>query len=143
MKILVLAVGRRRADPLLEAEGEYLVRLRRHATLEIRDLRDDAALLAAIPARARLIALDEHGEQWASADLARRLIADHEMRGGGAPLVFVVGGADGLPDAVRARAERLLAFGRVTLPHRLARLVLIEQIYRAFSILRGEPYHRE
>ena len=141
MKILLLAVGRRRADPLLEAEAEYLTRLRRHVSLEIREPRDDEALLAALPARARLIALDERGELCSSADLAR-LVADHEMRGAGVPLVFVIGGADGLPAAVRARAERQLAFGRITLPHRLARLLLVEQIYRAFSIVRGEPYHR-
>ena len=95
-----------------------------------------------MPARARLVALDERGELLSSEDLARKVIGAHEQHGGGNPLCFAIGGADGFGAEARARADRLLAFGRITLPHRLVRVVLAEQIYRAYSILRGEPYHR-
>jgi 23S rRNA (pseudouridine1915-N3)-methyltransferase len=70
------------------------------------------------------------------------MLADEEQRGAGRTLVFAIGGADGFSDAVRAKATVILAFGRITLPHRLARIVLVEQLYRAFTIVRGEPYHR-
>jgi 23S rRNA (pseudouridine1915-N3)-methyltransferase len=142
VKVLVLAVGRLKEDYWAAAEAEYLKRLRRHAQVEVREVKDEAGLLDALPPRAHLIALDERGELWSSEDIARRLIAEEEQRGGGAPLVFAVGGAEGLGEAVARRATRRLAFGRITLPHRLARIVLLEQLYRAYSILRGEPYHR-
>ena len=78
-----------------------------------------------------------------SAELARDVIAAEEMRGGGAPVWFVIGGADGLGDALRSRARQLLSFGRFTIAHRLVRVLVMEQLYRAFKIARGEPYHRE
>lgn len=123
------------------AEAEYRKRLGRYTKLEVREVKDDAALLVALPVRARVIALDGRGECWSSEDLAS-FVAGEELHGAGAPLVFVIGGPDGLSDAVRRRAHRQLAFGRITLPHRLARIVLLEQLYRAYTILRGEPYHR-
>ena len=141
MKILVLAVGRLKESHWRDAQDEYLKRLKRYAPTEIKECKDDAALLAAVPARAHLVLLDERGENWSSEEIAKKLIAAEEAHGGGAPLVFCIGGADGLPAPLRARAVRTLAFGRATLPHRLARVVLLEQIYRAYTILRGEPYH--
>lgn len=142
MKILVLAVGRLKEAWLGEAQAEYLKRLRRYADVEVRELGDDAALLGAVPARARLYALDERGDNLSSEELARRVVAAEEQHGGGAPVVFAIGGPEGLLAEVRRRAVRTLAFGRITLPHRLARIVLLEQLYRAYSILRGEPYHK-
>jgi 23S rRNA (pseudouridine1915-N3)-methyltransferase len=141
VKIFVLAIGRLKEDFWADAEGEYLKRLRRHVTLEVREVKDDAALLAAVPARAKLIVLDERGAQMSSPELAK-LVGDEQQRGGGDALVFAIGGAEGFPDAVRQKAWKTLAFGRITLPHRLARVVLLEQIYRAFTILAGEPYHK-
>jgi 23S rRNA (pseudouridine1915-N3)-methyltransferase len=141
VKLLVLAVGRLKEAHWREAEDEYVKRLKRYCSLEVREVKDDAALLAAVPARAHVILLDERGEAWSSPEIARKLIADEESHGGGATLVFCVGGADGLPAELRAKAKRTLCFGRITLPHRLARIVLLEQIYRAYTILRGEPYH--
>lgn len=142
MKILVLAVGRLKEEYFREAEAEYRKRLRRYADVDVREVKDDRALLQALPPRARLVALDERGEAWSSEELARRLIAAEEQHGGGAPLVFAIGGAEGLSAGVREKAVRSLAFGRITLPHRLARIVLLEQLYRAYTILRGEPYHK-
>ena len=136
MPIRILAVGRLKEDFWTAAEAEYRKRLRRYADVEVTEVKDDAALVAALPPRATVIALDERGDLVTSETLAR------EVLGRIAQPTFVVGGAEGLPEAVRARAARLIAFGRITLPHRLARIVLLEQIYRGFTILRGEPYHK-
>jgi 23S rRNA (pseudouridine1915-N3)-methyltransferase len=108
----------------------------------VREVKDDSALIAALPPRARLCALDSGGEILSSEEIARKIVGAAEQHGGGAPLAFAIGGPDGLGAEVKARAERLVAFGRITLPHRLARIVLLEQLYRAYAILRGEPYHR-
>jgi 23S rRNA (pseudouridine1915-N3)-methyltransferase len=141
MRLIVLAVGRLKEAYLREAEDEYKKRLRRHARLEIIECKDDTQLLARIPGQAQVVLLDERGRPWSSPELAHELIAPAEQHGGGAPLCFCIGGADGLPAALRSRAAHTIAFGRITLPHRLARLVLVEQLYRAFTIVRGEPYH--
>ena len=101
-----------------------------------------SGLLAALPAGAHLYAFDERGESITSAQLAE-LVATEQSHGGGAPVVLAIGGADGHGDALRARATKLLAFGRMTIAHRLVRVLVLEQLYRAFKIVRGEPYHRE
>ena len=142
LRIRILAVGRLKEDYLRAAEGEYLKRLRPYCQVAIDEVADEAALLRKVPDGAALVALDERGELVTSEELARGLIGNEEQRGGGRPLVFAIGGADGHSDAVRRRADRLIAFGRVTIAHRLVRLFLAEQIYRAFTILRGHPYHR-
>ncbi len=142
---MILAVGRPvrglKQRHWAAAEADYLARIRRYTPIEVRELGDEPALLAALPERGRLVLCDERGDNLSSEELARKLIAVEELRGGGAPLCFAVGGADGFSAAARARAARAIAFGRITLPHRLARIVLYEQIYRAYTILRGEPYH--
>ncbi len=142
MKITILAVGRLKEKHWAAAEADYLARLSHYAQVELREVTGDPALLAALPAKGKLIALDERGELLSSEELARKVVGAHEQHGGGAPLCFAIGGADGFSAPVRQRAERFVAFGRITLPHRLARVLLLEQIYRSYSILRGEPYHR-
>ncbi|HKA90155.1 MAG TPA: 23S rRNA (pseudouridine(1915)-N(3))-methyltransferase RlmH [Haliangiales bacterium] len=136
MSVLVLCVGRLKEDFWEAAEAEYQKRLRRYADVKVREVKDEAALVAAIPPRASLVALDRRGDLVTSEALAREILA-------GLPQVaFAIGGAEGLGDELRARARRIIAFGRITLPHRLARVLLLEQIYRGFSILRGDPYHK-
>ncbi len=142
MKIGIVAVGRLKEDYFRAAEAEYRKRLRAYCTLDLTEVKDEAGLLRALPTGAHLYALDERGEQLTSEAFAGELLADEAMRGGGAPVVFAIGGPDGHSDEVRRRATRLLAFGRATIAHRLVRLVLLEQIYRGFRIIRGEPYHR-
>ena len=97
-------------------------------------------LLAAVPAGAIVVALDERGKALPSEAFAAR-IGDWRDRGAG-DLAFLIGGADGHGDAVRARADFLLAFGPMTWPHMLVRGMLAEQLYRAQQILAGHPYHR-
>ena len=99
------------------------------------------ALLAAIEPGAYVVACDEHGSTWTSRGLARRI---GDWRDGGERrLVFIIGGADGLSEAVLSTARDRLAFGPQTWPHALARLMLAEQVYRAVTILGGSPYHRD
>ncbi|BCX19310.1 MAG: ribosomal RNA large subunit methyltransferase H [Geminicoccaceae bacterium] len=151
MRCLVLAVGRCRDPALGELLARYLDRL--PWPVEIREIEartadparrrseEGRAILAASPPEAPLVALDERGVVLTSRAFAERLGRWREE--GRRTVAFAIGGADGLDPAVRARADLVLALGRLTLPHELARLVLVEQLYRAHSILAGHPYHRE
>jgi 23S rRNA (pseudouridine1915-N3)-methyltransferase len=143
LNIHLLVVGKLKESYFRDAEAEYLKRLRPYCRLEIGECKSEAALLRAIPERARLIAFDERGREFKSEVFAREILGDAELHGGGAPLVFAIGGADGHSEAVRKRASHLLSFGKATIAHRLVRLIALEQIYRGYRILRGEPYHRE
>jgi len=142
VKIVVAAVGRLKEPYLVAAEAEYVKRLRPYCTLAVTEAKDEAALLASLPAGAHVYAFDERGDSLTSADFAA-LLAHEASHGGGAPVAFAIGGPDGHGDALRARAHKLLAFGRMTIAHRLVRVLVLEQIYRAFKITRGEPYHRD
>lgn len=142
MNITILVVGRLKEDYLRAAEAEYLKRLRPYCKLSIVEKKDERGVLAALPNNANVYALDERGDALDSDEFANKLIGTEAMHGRGAPVVFVIGGADGHTDALRKRAKRLIAFGRLTIAHRLVRVILLEQIYRAFKILKNEPYHR-
>lgn len=142
MKITIAVVGRLKEPYFVAAEAEYTKRLRPYCTLAVTEAKDEAALVASLPANAHIYAFDERGDAITSAELAQ-LIGAEASHGGGAPIVFAIGGPDGHGDALRARARRLLAFGRMTIAHRLVRILVLEQLYRAFKILRGEPYHRD
>ena len=97
-------------------------------------MKDESRLRAAVPKGARIIVLDEHGRELSTAQFAKLLAA---------PAAFVIGGADGLSAATKAAADKLLRLSALTLPHALAQVVLLEQIYRAATLLTGHPYHRE
>lgn len=143
MKVRLAVVGRLKERYLRDAEAEYTKRLRPYCKLAITESRDEAALLASLPDRCHLYAFDERGDPITTREFAADILGHEEMRGGGAPVVFAIGGPDGHTDALRARAVRLLSFGRMTIAHRLVRLLAIEQIYRGYRVLRGEPYHRD
>jgi 23S rRNA (pseudouridine1915-N3)-methyltransferase len=151
--IRLVAVGRDRSGLYAPAVAEYAARLARHVRFELVEVaearkhagtvrareEEGEALLRRIGARERVVALDERGKEYTSAELARRLEA---WMAGGRDVALVIGGADGLSREVLARADETLALSRMTLAHRLARLVLVEQLYRAMTIVRGEPYHK-
>ena len=143
MKLLILAVGKLRDPWVAEGCAEYVQRLRPRMPIEIVELRRSEELLQRLPPRYGCWALDERGEQPSSRELAGRL--ERAMhRGKEQPgIALCIGGPDGLPEALRKRSDYLLSLSRLTLPHRLARLILLEQLYRAASILGGEPYHRD
>lgn len=146
MKYRLLCVGRRARDPLLDAADDYAKRIGRYAKLEIVRLKDGSAeserdaVLTRLRADERVVVFDERGEQVTTEELARRIA--RWQRDGVARLALVIGGADGVHADVKARADTQLALSRLTLPHRLALVVALEQLYRAHTLLRGEPYHR-
>lgn len=151
MAITIVAVGRLKAGPLQELCDEYRRRL--PFALEIREVeerrplsgaerkaREGELILKEMPKGALAIALDERGKAYDSAGFAKQLAAWRQQSGDN--LAFVIGGADGLSPAVLEKAAARLAFGAMTWPHLLARAMLLEQIYRAHTILTGHPYHR-
>lgn len=139
MRYHVVAVGRLRNAGLRAACDEYLKRLGRYTRVEEREVKDEARLPEAVPREARLVALSRRGDAWSSAELARRTAAwDQDGR----DVAFAIGGAAGLPPGVLRRAERVWSLSPLTFPHELARVIVVEQLYRAFTIRRGEPYHR-
>jgi 23S rRNA (pseudouridine1915-N3)-methyltransferase len=131
---VVLAVGRLR-PPFADDVEHYAKLLKRHARLELVEVREDEAVERRLPERAYVSLLAVDGRQVDSDGLSRFL---EERRQSGRDLCFVVGGAYGLE---LERAEHRLSLGPMTLPHQLARVVLLEQLYRAHKILAGEPYH--
>lgn len=142
MRVTIAAIGRLKEPYLVAAEAEYIKRLRPYVTLAVTEHADERALLAALPASAHLYAFDERGEQLTSQQFAE-LLATEASHGAGAPVVFAIGGADGHTGELRKRARKLVAFGKLTIAHRLVRILVLEQVYRAFKIIKGEPYHRE
>jgi 23S rRNA (pseudouridine1915-N3)-methyltransferase len=134
VRIIVLAVGRLR-PPFADDVQHYQKMLAGHARLEVVELREDAKVAGRIPERAHVVLLDSAGTEMSSEELAKWLEARRQE---GRDLCFVVGGPRGLS---LDRCDTKLSFGRVTLPHQLARVVLLEQLYRAHKILAGEPYH--
>lgn len=139
MRYRVVAVGRVKDAALRAACDGYLERLRHYAKLDEVEVKDEARLDGGIPAGSRLVALSRQGESWSSRELASRTERwEREAR----DVTFAIGGADALPDAVRSRADDVWSLSPLTLPHELARVVVYEQLYRAYTIRRGEPYHR-
>jgi 23S rRNA (pseudouridine1915-N3)-methyltransferase len=151
MQVIIAAIGRDRSGPTRDLFEDYcrrsawpirLVEIVPRTSQPIeRRLREEAErLLQPVPRDAVLVALDESGSELDSAGFAQRIATWQER--GQSTLVFAIGGADGLARDVLDRAETVLALGRMTWPHRLVRVMLAEQIYRASTILSGHPYHR-
>jgi len=146
MKITLVAVGKLKEKFLIEGVAEYSKRLKPFAKIEIREVAEQKSveeegkkLLAQVPKENFLIVLDVAGEFLTSEDFAKK-IADLNLRGV-SDITFLIGGAFGLSDEVKNAADFRLSFSKMTFTHQMARLILVEQIYRAFKINRGEPYH--
>lgn len=138
-----------------EGWHEYAKRLPAHCALQLIEItqasrtesssaavaikKEGERISAAIPKGARVIALDERGRQWSSVELSGQL--DHWMHDG-RDIALLVGGADGLDPSLRERADRLWSLSKLTLPHALVRVLVAEQVYRAWTLLSGHPYHR-
>jgi 23S rRNA (pseudouridine1915-N3)-methyltransferase len=151
MKIMVVAIGRAKASPERELFQTYSARLpwavelkeieiKKESDTNVRRNLEGEALLGSVPPQARLVALDERGRAETSGEFATRI--GRWQDDGARTIVFLIGGADGLNEAVRSRADTVLSFGALTWPHMLVRALLAEQLYRAHSILSGHPYHR-
>ena len=155
MKIHLLAVGVRMPDWVKAGYAEYAGRLPRECSLNLVEISagkrgghadiarlvraEGERLLAAVPSGSRIIALDERGREWSTVELAERLAGWLQE---GRDLSLLVGGPDGLDAVCRQRAEQLWSLSRLTLPHPLVRVVVAEQLYRAWSLLNHHPYHR-
>lgn len=144
MKLRIAWIGRTRSSPIQSLTAEYLKRLSRYAASDAHELMSEAALLKLIEKSTSrtppvLVLLDSRGRQLTSEEIANFL--DYHQSHGTQELLFAVGPADGWSDSTRASADTMLSFGKVTLPHQLARVVLLEQLYRGFTILKGHPYH--
>ncbi|WP_262690664.1 23S rRNA (pseudouridine(1915)-N(3))-methyltransferase RlmH [Kordiimonas aestuarii] len=153
MQLSIIAIGRMQRGPEQQLVDEYLKRLpwkssvveieikKQAANAEERKAREAERLLAAVPDGAALIVLDERGKALNSRAFAGKI--DAWQATGYSNLAIIIGGADGLHENVYARADLKLAFGTLTWPHMLVRVLLAEQIYRAWSINAGHPYHRD
>ncbi len=159
MKITCVAVGKIKEKYFLEAVQEYQKRLSRYCKLEILELQDEKTPDGASPALERqikeregerilkvlredayVIALAIEGKMPDSVELSQKL--EKLSVGGIAHIMFVIGGSLGLSETVLKRADELLSFSRITFPHQLMRVILLEQIYRSYRIMKGEPYHK-
>lgn len=148
MKITLFAVGRIKSSPFKDLSDQYLKRLGGSVTVKEIDSpksatsTQEAALIdKALPDSCFLIALDERGKSYTSPDFSDHLMIWRD-RAVGNHLCFLIGGADGLTNEIRSRANILLSFGQQTWPHMMVRVMLLEQIYRAQQIQVGHPYHR-
>ena len=155
MRARLIAVGERMPAWVADGFAEYRKRLSHDLPLELVEIRlgargkgrdparaiaeEGAAVLAALPKDASVIALDGRGKAWSSEDLAQAFL---RWRMDACDLAFVIGGPDGHAPEVLARADQRWSLGPLTLPHMLVRLVVVEQLYRATTILAGHPYHR-
>lgn len=159
MNITIIAVGKLKEKYLKQGIDEYLKRLSAYAKIQIIEIPDEKApeelsetemrlvkqkegqrIIAKIPNDAHVIALAIEGKMKTSEQLAADL--ERLMTYGKSKIALVIGGSLGLSDDVLARANEQLSFSKMTFPHQLMRLVLVEQVYRAFRIMRGEPYHK-
>lgn len=155
MKISLIAVGKLKETFWKQALGEYLKRLQSYADVEVIEVpdldpsrlgeaqtleREGEALLSRVPQSAIVVLLDIEGKLFTSEEIAD--LISSRANEGISHIAFVIGGSHGVSKAVRERADVKLSLGRVTLPHNLARVVIAEQIYRAFRIIRREPYHK-
>jgi len=154
MRVSLLAIGKPRHAGLADATRDYESRAARYWTLDVIEVREESGrsltpavvkdregqrMSERVPADARIVACDPGGDSLTSEDFAGWL---GDLRDRAQSVAFLIGGAHGLADVVRQRATRRISLAPWTLPHELARLVLAEQLYRAGTMLRGEPYHK-
>ncbi|MTI83537.1 MAG: 23S rRNA (pseudouridine(1915)-N(3))-methyltransferase RlmH [Firmicutes bacterium] len=159
MRVSVIAVGKLKEKYLLEAQREYLKRLRPYARMEITEVADESCgekdpesilekvkikegqrIIKALKPDSFIIALDRQGQEIDSESLARK-VSDLSLQGK-SYITCVIGGSLGLSGQVLQQADWKLSFSRLTFPHQLMRVILLEQIYRCFKIIRHEPYHK-
>jgi len=144
VKLKIAWIGKTKSPAIQALTDEYLKRLSHYAETEGVTLKDEDALLKLSAADARptkhvLVLLDSNGKQLSSQDLSK-FLGDHQDRNP-LPLLFAIGPANGFSDEARQSATLVLSLGKMTLAHELARVVVLEQLYRGFTILKGHPYH--
>jgi len=145
MKLKIVWIGKTKEAAIHALTDEYLKRISRYAEVEGVAVRDQDDLLTRFGkdtkprSKSTLMLVDSRGKEFSSEQFAK-FLGDYQERNP-LPLVLAIGGADGFSPETRSSAEQLISLGKMTLPHELARVVLLEQVYRAFTILAGHPYH--
>ena len=145
MKIKIAWIGKTKEAAIQALTDEYLKRISRYAQVEGTALRDQEALLEHCGRgkgggpKSTLVLMDLRGKEFSSEQFAK-FLGDYQDRNP-LPLLIAIGGADGFSAEVKSAAQQTISLGKMTLPHELARVVLLEQVYRAFTILKGHPYH--
>ncbi len=139
LNVKIVCVGTLRENYLRDAVKEYEKRLGAYCKLTTLELKNDAALPSALADKSYKIALCVEGKQLSSPELSR-LVESATVDGQGG-ITFVIGGADGLPESVKAMCAYRLSFSKMTFPHQLMRVILLEQVYRALNIQNGGHYH--
>ena len=147
MKIKIAWIGKTKEPAIQSLTAEYLKRISRYVEVEGIAVRDEAAVLAMAgragasksAAKSTLFLMDSRGKEFSSEQFAK-VLGDYQDRNP-LPVVFAIGGADGFSEQARAAAQQVISLGEMTLAHEVARVVLLEQVYRAFTILKGHPYH--
>jgi 23S rRNA (pseudouridine1915-N3)-methyltransferase len=140
VRIAVLPVGKIKSKPIAALADDYAARLSHYFSIELKPARDDRAVLERIEKGDFVVVLDASGIQMSSEELAK-FLSEHQMRAT-KRLVFAIGGPDGVGDQLHKRASCTLSLSKMTFPHELAQAILFEQLYRAATILKGEPYHK-
>lgn len=143
MKLNIIWIGKTKQPAIQTLTADYLKRLSYYVQTDSMSVGSEAALirmLEKVRPGAELVLLDSRGKEFSSEEFAK-FLDRYQTSGEARPLVFAVGPADGFSDDIRERAGLLLSLSKMTLPHELARVVMLEQLYRAFSILKGHPYH--
>jgi 23S rRNA (pseudouridine1915-N3)-methyltransferase len=143
VKLKIAWIGKTKDPAIASLTEEYLKRISRYSGVEGIVLRDEADLVAklgpAAKTKSTLVLLDSRGKEFSSEQFAK-FLGDYQERNP-LPLVLAIGGADGFGAEARSVAHHIISLGKMTLAHELARVVLLEQVYRAFTILKGHPYH--
>lgn len=156
MKLLILAVGHKMPSWITDGFNEYTKRMPREAKIELIEIKPEPRTTGktvpqimeaeaqrirnVLPQNVLKVVLDERGAHWTTKQLAQHF---KEWQGGGCDVVFIIGGADGLHESIRKGANHLLALSAMVMPHGMVRVLLAEQLYRAYSLLHNHPYHRE
>ncbi|MBT6275197.1 MAG: 23S rRNA (pseudouridine(1915)-N(3))-methyltransferase RlmH [Chromatiales bacterium] len=156
MRLHIVAIGARLPQWMNAGYDEYVKRMPRECRVELHAInppkvsrnadqrvvqaRESALLLEKVPVGALPVALDERGKAWSTRDLSTHLKG---WLGGGRDVALLIGGANGLDEHIRAKAQLVWSLSSLTLPHGLARVVVAEQLYRAWTLLSGHPYHRD
>jgi 23S rRNA (pseudouridine1915-N3)-methyltransferase len=139
MKLRIAWIGKTKEPAIQSLTDEYLKRLSRYADVQGAAVKDESAILKLGADRQALVLLDSRGKQFSSEEFAE-FLRNHQDRNP-LPLLFAIGPANGFSPQARQEAKSLLSLGKMTVAHELARVVLLEQLYRAFTILKGHPYH--
>ena len=147
MRLTIVSVGHKMPDWVANATQDYVKRMPADCAIEIKEIKPDLTpakeaikISAAIPKGSKVIALDERGKDQTTQNLATHLAS---WRQEGLDITFLIGGADDLDSSLKTNAHALWRLSSLTLPHAMARVLLVEQLYRAWTILQGHPYHRE